>query len=220
MDSKRKRKILVVDDHPLIRSGLTSLINEEPELEVCGETGEISTALKLVEKTSPDLAIIDLTLADGNGLDLIKRLRARNSKVRILVISMHDETLFAERALQAGAMGYVNKHEITGVVIDAIRLVLKGKIYLSESMTERLLMGLVQGKQELSIPTVEDLSNRELEVYELIGEGMSISKIAKQLNLSIKTVETHREKTKKKLHLSNSNEVVRHAMQWFLEQGK
>jgi DNA-binding NarL/FixJ family response regulator len=224
MDSKNMaasakiRRILIVDDHPLIRVGLSSLIEAEADLEVFGETGKISEALDLVRTTEPDLAIVDLSLADGNGLELVKRLAVQHKGLRILVCSMHDESLFAQRVLQAGAMGYINKQEASRHIIDAIRHLLDGKIWLSKKMTERLLQGIATGRSAPTAASVESLSDRELEVFGLIGQGMGPSQIAEVLHLSVKTVETHKQKIKRKLNLESGSELTRRAMQWTLEQ--
>lgn len=212
-------RILIVDDHPLVQVGLSSLIEGEPDLQICGKTGKISEALELVRSTAPDLATIDLSLADGNGLDLVKRLRTGHGAVRTLVCSMHDEALFAYRALKAGAMGYIGKEEATTQVVEAIRQVLAGKVWLSANMTERVLHGISDGGAGSTAPIIDSLSDRELEVFSLIGRGVGPSRIAEQLHLSVKTVETHRENIKKKLHLRSGSELTRRAMQWTLEQG-
>jgi len=217
MDNKVWR-ILVVDDHPLVRAGLVSLIKGEGDMDVCGESADISTALEMVRSERPDLATVDLSLADGNGLELVKRLSASYSEIKILVCSMHDEALFAYRALKAGAMGYIGKEEATTHVIEAIRQVLNNKIWLSQNMTERALQGLAKGGKDVTAATVERLSDRELEIFGLIGRGLGPSQIAEQLHLSVKTIETHRENIKKKLNLLNGSELTRLAMQWALEQ--
>lgn len=217
-DTKQMWRILIVDDHPLVRVGLASLIEGEADMSVCGETGDISEALELVRMQAPDLVTVDLSLADGNGLELVKRLRANNGTIRILVCSMHDEALFAYRALKAGAMGYIGKEQAATHVIDAIREVLNGKIWLSENMTERALQGVAHGNAITDIATIDSLSDRELEVFGLIGRGRGPSEIAEQLHLSVKTIETHRENIKKKLNLRSGNELIRLAMQWTLEQ--
>jgi len=211
-------RILVVDDHPLVRAGLVSLIKGEGDLDVCGETGDISTALELVRSMKPDLVTVDLSLADGNGLELVKRLSASYGEIKILVCSMHDEALFAYRALKAGALGYIGKEQATTDVIDAIRQVLRGKIWLSKNMTERALEGIANGGKDTSDATVDSLTDRELEIFGLIGQGLGPSQIAEQLHLSVKTIETHRENIKKKLNLRTGSELTRLAMQWALEQ--
>jgi DNA-binding NarL/FixJ family response regulator len=215
-----KRRILIVDDHPLVRAGLKGLIRGEPDLEVCGEAGTFSEALDVFQQTAPDLAILDLSLAEGSGLALIRRLSGPKRGTRVLVCSMHEESLFAQRALQAGAMGYLHKQEATSHVIEAIRQVLAGKIYLSGSMTERVLEHVADGgTRDSAIPAIGDLSDRELEVLGMIGRGLSSSQIAQQLHLSVKTVEAHRAKIKHKLNLSSGSELTRYAVQWVLEQG-
>lgn len=217
-DSERTWRILIVDDHPLVRTGLASLIQEEPDLEVCGQTGLISQAMELVQNNAPDLVTVDLSLADGNGLDLIKRLQIHHSAVQVLVCSMHDEALFAHRALKIGARGYIGKEEATTRVVEAIRHVLGGRIWLSDEIIERVLESISNRTSNASAATVDRLSNRELEVFDLIGRGMGPSKIAERLHLSIKTVETHRENIKGKLNLRSGSELSRRAIQWSLEQ--
>jgi DNA-binding NarL/FixJ family response regulator len=215
-----KRRILIVDDHPLVRAGLTALIQAEPDLEVCGETGTFDGALELFRKRAPDLAIVDLSLAEGSGLELVRRLAAYRSGTRVLVCSMHEESLFAQRVLQAGAHGYLSKEEATSHVIEAIRRVLSGKVYLSWRATERMLHSVTGGPGPPGPPALRDLSDRELEVFGLIGRGLSASRIAEQLHLSVKTVEAHRAKIKRKLNLSSAGELTRCAVQWVLEQGQ
>ena len=216
--SKATSAILIVDDHPLVREGLKGLIAEEPDLRVCGETGSMRKALDLVREHEPDIVIVDLALTDGNGLELIRRLASHYPKLKMLVCSMRDESLFAERAINAGAHGYINKHEVAAHVVSAIRQVLADKIYLSPDVVERIISGFAK-KQPVGGSSIDELSNRELEVFWLIGQGRSTTQIAEQLNLSVKTVETHREKIKRKLGLSTAGELMRHAVQWDLEQG-
>jgi DNA-binding NarL/FixJ family response regulator len=209
--------IMIVDDHPLVRNGFRQLIESENDLNVCCEAATMSEALQLIKHCQPGLAIIDLSLPDGNGLELIKRMHTQHPEVPILVSSMHDEDLFAERALHAGAKGYINKQEAGEQVIVAARQVLDGKIYLSPHMAERLL--LEQDGKPLApiLSPVEHLSNRELEVFELIGHGMTTGEIADKLNLSVKTIETHRANIKTKLGLSSAGELTRSAVQWTLD---
>ncbi len=209
-------RILIVDDHPLVRTGFAQLIGDCPDLEVCGEAGDMSEALARVEETSPDLAIIDLSLAGGSGLDLIERIKARHKNVLMLVASMHDETLYAERVLAAGARGYINKQEAQDSIIQAIRQVLSGKVYLSQQMTDRLLSGMVDANNERR--DIDALSNRELQVFELIGRGVSTSQMADQLSLSVKTIETHQAHIKKKLGLGSAHELNQRAIRWVMEQ--
>jgi DNA-binding NarL/FixJ family response regulator len=215
--STQVSRIMLVDDHPLVRAGLRSLFNDVPDLSVCAEVGNITDALEVARIEDPDLAVIDISLDDGSGLDLIKRMKVHAPRVKMLVCSMHDESLFAERAINAGAQGFVNKHQVTEQIIEAVHQVLSGRIYLSERMVERVIDGFAKRK-EIGSSSIEDLSDRELEVFGLIGQGLSTSKIAERLHLSVKTVETHREKIKRKLQLASGGELVRHAVQWHIEQ--
>jgi DNA-binding NarL/FixJ family response regulator len=210
-------RILIVDDHALVRRGLATLIGDERDLVVCGEAADTVEALAAVAALRPDLVIVDLSLKTGHGLDLIKQIRSHDERARILVLSMHDEKLFAERALRSGAMGYINKEEATGKVVEAIRQVLAGRVYVSAAMTERLLQRAAEtGGAKPRLPS-ESLSDRELTVFQMIGQGVATREIAERLKLSIKTVETYREHIKAKLGLRNSAELSRHAAQWVLE---
>ena len=209
-------RILIVDDHPLVRAGFAQLIGDCPDLEVCGEAADMAEALRQVDLAPPDLVIIDLSLAGGSGLDLIEHIKSRDSNILMLVASMHDETLYAERVLAAGARGYINKQEAQDSIIRAIRQVLGGKVYLSEAMTERTLAGMVDSHTEKR--DIERLSNRELQVFELIGQGVPSSQIASQLNLSIKTIETHQANIKRKLRLKSAHELNQHAIRWVMDQ--
>ena len=213
------QRILIVDDHPLVRSGFVQLISDEPDLEVCGEAADEAQALQLVAATTPDLVIIDLSLAGGSGINLIERIKAHYTEVCMLVVSMHDESLFAERVLTAGALGYLNKQEAPSKIIRAIRRVLEGRVYLSDKLTERLLDSLTGMAKAPGQSPMQRLSNRELEVFELIGRGMTTGKIADHLKLSTKTIETHRENIKKKLGLASGQELTRRAMHWLIERG-
>jgi DNA-binding NarL/FixJ family response regulator len=209
-------RILIVDDHPLVRAGLAQLIGDCPDLEVCAEAADMSEALKQIDSTNPDLAIIDLSLAGGSGLDLIEHIKSRNRNILMLVASMHDEMLYAERVLAAGARGYINKQEAQESIIRAIRQVLSGKVYLSEAMTDRMLSGMVDAGPEKR--DIDSLSNRELQVFELIGQGVPSSQIANQLNLSIKTIETHQAHIKRKLGLGSAHELNQRAIRWTMDQ--
>lgn len=211
-------KIIVVDDHPLVRAGFSQLIADTPDLKVCGEAGDMSSALQLLDTVTPDLAIIDLSLAGGSGLDLIERIKARNSDILILVASMHDESLYAERVLAAGARGYINKQEAQEKIIMAIRQVLSGKVYLSEHMTESILNNIASSSDDKY--GIQSLSNRELQVFEMIGQGIAPGKMAKQLNISVKTIETHQAHIKKKLGVTSAHKLTHRAIRWVLEQGR
>jgi DNA-binding NarL/FixJ family response regulator len=217
--TKKTVKILIVDDHPIVREGLAARLARQPDFEVCGEAEDVADALDKVKSARPDVVIVDLSLKSGQGLELIKRIKALDLDTKMLVSSMYDESLYAERTLRAGAMGYVNKQEVSEKIIDAIRQVLDGKIYLSPRMTERLLQRAVGAAPQLSQSPFETLTNRELEIFKMIGKGMTTRQIANELHLSVKTVETHRENIKGKLSLPNSAELSREAVQWVMENG-
>lgn len=216
---KNKRaRILIVDDHPAVREALALRINRQLDMKVCGEAADMVEALHAVDETKPDAVVIDISLKTGNGLDLIKRIKDRNDRVRMLVWSMHGESLYARRALQAGALGYINKDQATDKIVEAIRRVLTGKIWLSEAMAESLLQRAVGRKQEHAVHLPTDaLSDRELEVFRLIGEGVKTADIAQRLHLSVKTVETYRDRIRLKLDLAHGTELVRTATEWVLE---
>jgi DNA-binding NarL/FixJ family response regulator len=208
-----KYNILIVDDHPIVRKGLRDLIEQEPDLKVGGEAACVSEALQQVEATHPDMAIIDISLAGENGIELIEQIKAGYPEIQMLVSSVHDEKVFAGRVLRAGAMGYISKRESIRKIIDAIRQVLRGDIYLSPHMTNTLLHRAVVG-ESLNHEPVETLSNRELEVFELIGEGLETNQIARKLKVSHKTIESHRKNIMRKLNLPNSTQLNRHAFKW------
>lgn len=218
--SLAETRVLIVDDHPFMRQGLAYMINDQPGLRVCGQAGSIADALQLMETTPVDLAVIDISLGQGSGIELIRSIKEKWPDTRMLVSSMHDETLFAERALRAGALGYVNKGEPPDTFIAALLRVNSGQIYLSERMTNRMLDLLVTDKKTEQRDPLESLSNREIEVFEMIGRGMITKQIAARLGLSHKTIETYREHIKQKLNLANASELTRHAVQWVLEQGR
>jgi DNA-binding NarL/FixJ family response regulator len=212
-------RILIVDDHPIVRQGLAMLIRRERDLCAFTEAEGVSQAITSFRETQPDLVIVDVSLQNGSGIELCKELVALQPDVKILVCSMHDETLFAERALRAGAKGYINKEEASEQLVAAIRRVLEGRVYLSERMTDRMLSRkLTNGRENSEKSSIELLSDRELEVFEQIGHGVTTRQIAEKLHLSPKTVETYRENIKVKLNLSNSAELSRHAVQWVLEK--
>jgi DNA-binding NarL/FixJ family response regulator len=211
-------RVFIVDDHPLVREGLAALLAGQLDLEVCGEADDLAPALDQVKATKPDVVIVDVSLKSGNGIDLIKQLKARDADCKILVSSMYDESLYAERALRAGAMGYINKQEMPQKVLDAVRQVLDGKMFLSPAMTERMLHRAVRRGGGPASP-VAALSDRELEIFQLVGRGQTTRQIANALHLSVKTVESHRENIKTKLNLPNSAELVRQAVQWVLGNG-
>ena len=211
-------RILIVDDHPLVRSGLKGLLAGQADFEICGEAETVAQAREVVGKTKLDVAIIDLTLKDGNGIELIKEFKAAHSGLKMLALSMHDESLFAERALRAGALGYVNKQAASRTIIRAVRTILTGKLHLSPEMTQRMVQRAFSAGGSGSRSPLEALTDRELEVFEMIGHAMTSREIATRLNLSPKTVETHREHIKEKLELKNAAELTQHAVQWILEK--
>jgi DNA-binding NarL/FixJ family response regulator len=213
-DAPDAKRIVIVDDHPLFRKGLEELIHSDGSFAVCGEAGNAAEAMEVIRKLNPDLAIVDLSLPGANGIELIKNVRAEFPKLPILVLSMHDESLYALRALRAGAEGYVMKHEAMTNVIQAIREVFNGRPYLSPAMAAQVITKFAHRDAEGATDPVERLSDRELEVLELIGKGTEVRQIAKLLHLSPKTVETHRAHIKDKLDLKNSREVARFALQW------
>jgi DNA-binding NarL/FixJ family response regulator len=213
-DLPEAKRIVIVDDHPLFRKGLEQLIHSEDGFAVCGEANNAPEAMDVIRNLNPDLAIVDLSLPGANGIELIKNIRAEFSKLPILVLSMHDESLYALRALRAGAEGYVMKHEAMTNVIQAIREVFNGRPYLSPAMAAQVITKFAHRQAEGEGDAVERLSDRELEVLELIGKGNDVRQIAKVLHLSPKTVETHRSHIKDKLDLKNSREVARFALQW------
>jgi DNA-binding NarL/FixJ family response regulator len=216
----KKARVLIVDDHPAVREALALRIGRQGDLAVCGEAADIREALRLLADARPDVAVVDITLKVGDGIDLIKRIRDKNKEVRILVWSMHSESLYAERALRAGALGYVNKDQATNTIIEAIRRVLAGKVYLSEAMAERLLHRTVGGvHDEMMGSPVDVLTDRELEVFRLIGQGVKTADIARQLHLSVKTVETYRDRIRQKLDLKDGTAMARYATQWVLDNG-
>lgn len=208
-----KRKIILVEDHPVMRQGLAQMISQEPDLCVCGQFEDAGRAFAGAETLNPDLAIIDLTLKNSSGLELVKNLKARFPKLLVLVLSMYDENLYAERALRAGAAGYIMKQEAVEKVLAAVRQVLNGGVFLSERMSARIMTQLVGGKTVAPGSLMERLSDRELEVFGLIGQGKGTRQIAEQLHLSVKTIESHRAHIKEKLNLRTAAELVHRAIQ-------
>lgn len=215
----KQKRILIVDDHPVVRRGMAGTINAEQDLEVCGEASNADEAVSAVEELKPDLVLIDLSLGEDSGLELIKDLKAKHEDLAMLVVSIHDESLFAERVLKAGALGFINKQTALDHIVEAIRKVLKGTIYLSPEMANRMLYQMASGVKPGEQSPLERLSDREMEVYRMLGEGKGTRDIADSLHLSMKTIETYREHIKEKLNLKDSNEMVCHAAQWVAEQG-
>lgn len=211
---KGKARVLLVDDHPILRQGLGELINEQQDMAVCGEAASAHAALKEMASSHPDVAIVDISLKEGNGIELIKDVQRRHDEVRILVLSMHDETLYAERALRAGARGYIMKEAASDSILTAIRQVLRGEVYLSDRMVGKLLNSVVGGAVEADGPPVNVLSDRELEVFLLIGQGLGTRQIAEKLHLSVKTIESYRAQIRDKLKLADGNELLQYAIEW------
>ncbi|HEY0549126.1 MAG TPA: response regulator transcription factor [Verrucomicrobiae bacterium] len=212
-----KKKIFIVDDHPMMRDGLAQMIGNEPDLSVCGEAEDASEALAQIEKLKPDLAIVDITLRSSSGLELIKDLQIRLPRVPVLVISMHDESLYAERVLRAGGRGYVMKQEGGKKLMEAIRQVLSGQTYISPKISAKIVDAF-SGRRSGNLSPVEALTDREFEVFQLIGAGLSTKEIAGKLRISAKTVEVHRVNIKRKLNVGTAPELIRFAVRWMESQ--
>lgn len=209
-------KILIVDDHPVSRDGLAIRIEREKDWEVCGEAADIPETLQLIESCGPDLAIIDVSLESGNGIELVKEIKSRFPDVRMLVWSMYEESLYADRAIQAGALGYINKKNVRDTMVEAIRTVLAGNVYLSPEYSAKVLNRLARGKTPDKKSPTESLTDRELEAFSLIGHGLKTAEIAKRMELTQSTVETYRARIKEKLQLKHAAELVREATCWVL----
>ncbi|MES1195069.1 MAG: response regulator transcription factor, partial [Opitutus sp.] len=209
-----KLKILLVDDHPITRQGMKTLVNQQMNLEVCGEADTAAHAIELIGKLQPDLAIVDITLKTTNGIELTKNIKAQAPSLPVLIVSMHDEGVYAERALRAGAMGYLMKQEAGEKIIIAIQRLLEGNIYLSDRIKEKMLHSIVNKKGDSIVFSIDTLSDREMEVFQLIGNGYSTRQIASKLSLSTKTIDSYREHLKLKLNLESGADLVRHAIQW------
>ncbi len=210
-------RIMIVDDHPIVREGYVHLIQRRNDLQVCAQAGGKVEAIQQIRNSSPHLIIVDISLSDGSGLELIKDVKSQFPQIKLLAVSMHDESLFAERCIRAGAQGFVNKQQAPEQLIKAIDRVLSGKIFLSQEITERMISRSIGAMEDQTLSPIEKLSDRELEVFEQIGQGETTRQIACKLNLSAKTIETYRENIKHKLNLSNATELTRHAIQWVLE---
>jgi len=219
-ETAEKNRILIVDDHPLFREGLRQMIERYPQLTVSGEASDAAEAMKMIMEQEPDLVLVDISLGGANGLDLIKTIKDHNDEVPVLVVSMHDESLYAERSLRAGAMGYVMKHEPASKVHAAITKVLGGEIYLSERMSANMLAKMMRGKSDHPVSPLETLSDREIEVFRMLGEGKGVRQIASDLNLNARTINSFRRRIKEKLNLKSATEVMLHAIHWVREGGK
>ncbi|HXM63483.1 MAG TPA: response regulator transcription factor [Terriglobales bacterium] len=212
--ASKKKTVFVVDDHPIVRQGLALLINREADLAVCGEAEEMHAALSAIQAAKPDILIVDISLNGPDGLELLKNIRITSPRLPVLVLSMHDESIYAERALRAGANGYIMKQEATEKVLVALRRILSGEIYVSDRIANNMLRHYVRGANVSEHSSVSDLSDRELEVFRLIGEGQGTRQIADALHLSVKTVESYQAHIKEKLSLRSARELVQHAVQW------
>lgn len=220
-DVKNRRKVLIVDDHPIVREGLISLIEEEEDITVCGSAENIPETIKAIQALEPDMVTVDISLQDASGLDLIKDIKDKFPNLPVLALSVHAESFFAERAIRAGAKGYITKQEATKNVIMAIRKVLDGGLYLSQEMNDKLLSSLFDdSKSDANISPINRLTDREFEVFSLLGHGKGTRQIAEQLYVSAKTVETYRLRIKEKLKIETNSELLRYAFQWVNEQDK
>jgi DNA-binding NarL/FixJ family response regulator len=213
-----KKRILVVDDHPIVRQGLALLINREPDLIVCGEAEDAMGAMHVLASAHPDILIVDISLNGPDGIDLLKNIRLSHPTLPVLILSMHDELIYAERALRAGANGYIMKQEATENVLVAARRILNGEIYVSTRIANQMLRHYITGSGTLRNSSIADLSDRELEVFRLIGEGHGTRQIAKELHLSIKTVESYQAHIKEKLSLRSARELMQRAIQWNMNE--
>lgn len=209
--------VFIVDDHPAVREGLGLRLSSLPDMEVCGEACEVTEAIQRIKQTRPDVVVVDIQLKHGDGLDLVKRLQAYDKSIRILVWSMYPDSLYARRALSAGARGYINKEHSTDRIVDAVRRVAEGKVYLTEETADRVLGKLVGGKRSVASSPVESLSDRELQVFRLIGEGLSTTQIATRLHISTHTIDTHRQRIKEKLGVDSATALTQMAMRFVLE---
>jgi DNA-binding NarL/FixJ family response regulator len=217
---KEKTKIIIVDDHPIIRKGLSDLINQEKDLAVCGQAEDAHEGLQAIKTLNPDMVVVDISLKETSGIELIKDIKTQYPNLSVLALSMHDESLYAERALRAGAKGYIMKAEATEKVITAIHKVLSGELYVSDRMAAKLVRKLVGSGPEIGASPIDRLSDRELEVFLLLGRGQGTREIAEKLHLSIKTIETYRAHIKDKLDLAGAAELLQYAIQWVSGQNK
>ena len=214
IETPAKTRVFLVDDHPLVREWLTQLIQRESDLTICGEAEDTREALQKIEAARPDIVVADISLKSTHGLELVKDLQARYPTLPVLILSMHDESLYAERVLRAGAKGYITKQEATKKILLAIRQVLSGQIYISEKMASRMVHKMVLGRAEEQKSPIERLTDRELEVFQLIGSGQGTRRIAGELHLGIKTVESYRARIKEKLKLEDGTQLLQQAIQW------
>jgi DNA-binding NarL/FixJ family response regulator len=212
LDAQGKSRVYLIDDHPLLVQGISELINAERDLQVVGSTGEWTLALKQIPELKPDVVILDITLVKAHGIEVLKNLRVHFPHLKVLMLSMHDENLYALRSIRAGAQGYIMKVSATEEVVVAIRQILKGEIYLSSRLSKQTMMSLVGRRKEGSISPIDDLSDRELEVFQMVGDGLTTRQIAERLHLSVKTIETHKGHVKQKLNLQTATQLTQHAI--------
>jgi DNA-binding NarL/FixJ family response regulator len=218
--NEKKTQVLIVDDHPVIRDGLTTIINHEQDMNVCGKTEDAHQALKAVTELKPDIVIADISLKNSDGLELTKNIKARYPRLPVVIFSVHDEFIYAERALLAGAKAYLMKDSLSENIVKAIRAVLKGEIFVSDVISKKFIHKIARDKAGTAKTAIENLSDRELEIFRLIGEGYKASQIAKQLCLSIKTIETYRTRIKEKLGIPNASELLKYSIRWAKSQDK
>ncbi|MCF7957994.1 MAG: response regulator transcription factor [Phycisphaerae bacterium] len=218
--NEKKIQILIVDDHPVVRDGLSTIINHERDLNVCGEADDACQALKSTNELKPDIAVVDISLKSSNGIELTKRIVAVHPNVSVIVLSVHDESVYAERALLAGAKAYLMKDAVSENIVKAIRTVLSGEIYVSDAISKKFLHKIARDKSGITKTPIESLSDREFEIFHLIGEGYKASQIARTLHLSVKTVETYRGRLKEKLNLDSAAELLQYAIKWTKSEDK
>jgi DNA-binding NarL/FixJ family response regulator len=215
-----KKKIFIVDDHPVVRDGLVKLIEQEHDLKVCGDSDEAAEALRSISELKPDVAIVDIGLKHSDGIDLTRNIKARHPKIPVVVLSIHDESVYAERALRAGASGYLMKEAASNDIITAVRTVLSGEVYVSDRMTKKFLGNAFQGSSDIAGDQVDKLSEREFEIFRLIGKGYKVSQIADRMHLSVKTIETYRTRIKEKLNITDASTLLQYAIKWVSSDDK
>ncbi len=217
---EKKTQVLIVDDHPVVRDGLATIISHVPDLNVCGQAENAQQALKVVSETKPDVVLVDISLKSSDGLELTKIIKAKYPKISVIVFSVYDESVYAERALRAGAQAYLMKDVVSECIVKAIRTVLNGEIYVSNAISKKFLHKIAGDKAGTAKTPIDTLSDRELEIFRLIGEGYKASQIAKQLHLSIKTIETYRARMKEKLSLADAPELLQYSIRWTKNQNR
>jgi DNA-binding NarL/FixJ family response regulator len=218
--NEKKTQVLIVDDHPVTRDGLATIINHERDLNVCGQADDAYIALKAVDELKPDIVVVDISLKSSDGIELTKNIKARCPGLPVIIFSIHDESIYAERALLAGAKAYLMKDVVSENIIKAIRTVLNGEIYVSDAISKKFLHKIAGDKADTAKTPIESLSDREFEIFRLIGEGLKASQMAKQLHLSIKTIETYRSRIKEKLNLPNASELLQYSIKWAKSQDR